>query len=216
MTIHGDGGTPVRLRLVAALKDSIFQGEVLISESNFLRIFPGHQGYQFFLLDLPPARSAGLRKPLQEALSDWGFNIESSQEHLAAYHRVENTYLSTFQSLGALGLVLGTLGLATVLLRNVLERRQELGILRAVGYRNRTLSSVILYENLVLMCWGLAAGSICAFLAIMPALQSRGASFPFAASGLILISVLMAGLVSSVIAVIAALRSPLLSALRSE
>ncbi len=84
MTIHGDGGTPVRLRLVAALKDSIFQGELLISESNFLRLFPEHQGYQFFLLDLPPARSAGLRKPLQEALSDWGFKIESSQEHLSA------------------------------------------------------------------------------------------------------------------------------------
>lgn len=57
MTIRGDNGTPVRLRLVAALKDSIFQGELLISESNFLRVFPEHQGYRFFLLHLPPTRS---------------------------------------------------------------------------------------------------------------------------------------------------------------
>ena len=216
MTIRGDNGTPVRLRLVAALKDSIFQGELLISEANFLRIFPEHQGYRFFLLDFPQTRAAELKKPLQEALSDWGFNVESSQERLSAFHRVENAYLSTFQSLGALGLVLGTLGLATLLMRNVLERRQELAILRAVGYRTLTLSGVILYENFVLMCWGLASGSICAFLAVIPALQSRGASFPFAISGFILILVLAAGLVSSVVAVIAALRSPLLSALRSE
>jgi ABC-type antimicrobial peptide transport system permease subunit len=108
------------------------------------------------------------------------------------------------------------MGLATLLLRNVLERRQELAILRAVGYRARTLAGIILYENFLLVCWGLTSGTICAFLAVIPALQSRGASFPFAVSGLILISVLAAGLVSSIVAVIAALRSPLLSALRSE
>jgi len=216
MTIRGDSGTPVRLRLVAALKDSIFQGELLISESNFLRVFPEHQGYRFFLLHLLPTRAAELREPLQEALSDWGLRIESSQERLSAFHRVENAYLSTFQSLGALGLVLGTMGLATLLLRNVLERRQELAILRAVGYRTRTLAGIILYENFLLVCWGLTSGTICAFLAVIPALQSRGASFPFAVSGLILISVLAAGLVSSIVAVIAALRSPLLSALHSE
>jgi len=35
----------------------------------------------------------------------------STPEKLAAFHRVENTYLSTFQALGGLGLLLGTLGL---------------------------------------------------------------------------------------------------------
>ena len=74
--------------------------------------------------------------PLEEALADSGRAASSCRaQRLAAFHRVENTYLSTFQSLGGLGLVLGTIGLAAVLLRNVLERRRELALLRAVGYR---------------------------------------------------------------------------------
>jgi putative ABC transport system permease protein len=216
VTIRRENGSPVRLRLVAALKDSIFQGELLISESNFLRLFPENQGYRFFLLDVQKDRAAKLMKGIQEALSDFDVRIESSQKRLSDYHRVENAYLSTFQSLGSLGLILGTLGLSAVLLRNVLERRQELAILQAVGYRRRILSSIILSENMVLVCWGLISGSVCAFLAVIPAFEVRGGSFPFAASGLILISVLGAGLFSSVFAVVAALRSSLLSSLHTE
>jgi putative ABC transport system permease protein len=216
ITLRGDNGSLVRLRLVGALRGSIFQGELLIAESAFLRVFPEHQGYQFFLLDAPPHRIGEMRKAVQEALSDWGTSIESSQERLAAYHRVENTYLSTFQSLGALGLILGTAGLAAILLRNVLERQSELALLRASGYSRTVLSSIIVIENVVLLCWGLASGAICAFLAIAPALQSRGISFPFATAGLVLFSVFAAGLISSLISVVAAVRSPLLPALHSE
>jgi acetyl-CoA carboxylase carboxyltransferase component len=39
---------------------------------------------------------------------------------------VQNSYISAFQSLGALGLVLGTFGIAAVQLRSIFERRKEL------------------------------------------------------------------------------------------
>ncbi len=210
------GGTPVRLRLVAALRDSIFQGELLVSESNFLGLFPEQEGFRFFLLDLPPQRAAHLIQPLEERLADWGFSLESTKKRLASFHRVENTYLSTFQSLGALGLVLGTVGLATVLLRNVLERRKELALLRAVGYRRLVLSVIIVSENMLLVTAGLACGAVCASLAITPALIARGVAFPAGMVGLVLAGVPLVGLVASVAAVRAALRSPLLDALRSE
>jgi hypothetical protein len=47
-------------------------------------------------------------------------------------------------------------------------------------------------------------------------LHERGESFPFAMACLILMAVFSVGLLSSVIAVAAAFRSPLLEALRSE
>jgi len=216
LVINGARGAPVRLRLVAALRSSILQGALLISESNFLRAFPENEGYRFFLLENPGVRDAMPIQQLKEGLADWGFNIESSRERLEAYHRVENTYLSTFQSLGSLGLLLGTIGLAAVLLRNVLERRKELALLRAVGFRRRILSAIILSENVLLMTWGLVSGSLCALLAIMPALYARGASFPLAMTGFVLASVLVTGLISSLVAVMAAFRSPLLRALHSE
>ena len=188
----------------------------MISEANFLRAFPEQEGYRFFLLSAPQNSAAEIMQTLKERLSDWGFNIESTRERLEAYNQVENTYLSTFQSLGSLGLILGTVGLAGILLRNVLERRQELALLRAIGYRKKVLSGIILAENIVLILWGLATGTICAFLAILPAIHSRGGSIPFVMTAWILIGVLSVGIVSSFFASLAAFRLPLLTSLRSE
>jgi putative ABC transport system permease protein len=216
LTIRGSQGNPLHLRLVAALKDSIFQGKILISESNFLRIFPEQEGRRFFLLDTPRDQADSLMKTLRERLADWGLNIELSSRRLSTYHRVENAYLSTFQSLGALGLILGTIGLAAILLRNVLERRGEIALLRAVGYRRNILSGIVLAENALLIVCGLASGAVCALLAVMPAMIARGSSFPVAMIGQVLIIVLLVGLFASLLAVIAAFRSPLLAALHSE
>ena len=214
--VRGDGGAPVRLRLVAALRDSILQGQLVIADARFLRAFPDREGFRFFLLEVPPESAASLVRPLEESLTDFGVGIEVSSERLAAYHRVENTYLSTFQSLGALGLILGTFGLAAVLLRNVLERRRELALLRAVGYHAGALSFIIVVENVLLMLGGLFCGGASALLAIVPALVARGGSVPIAAAGAMLVVVLVGGVLSSIVAVVAVWRMPLLAAIHSE
>ncbi len=67
-----------------------------------------------------------------------------------------NTYLATFQTLGGLGLLLGTVGLAAILLRNVLERRGELATLRALGFQRASLAWLVLAENTLLLLVGLA------------------------------------------------------------
>ena len=84
---------------------------------------------------------------LEDRLADYGVDAVSSAARLEAFHRVENTYLATFQTLGGLGLILGTVGLGAVLLRNVLERRRELALMRAVGYNARHLSLMVLAEK---------------------------------------------------------------------
>ncbi len=206
----------VRFRIVAALQDSLFQGELLISEQNFQRLFPDAEGYRFFLLNVPPGRGEEVTRVLEEALSDYGFDIQPAPARLASFHRVENTYLSIFRALGGLGLVLGTVGLAAVLLRNVLERRRELALLRAVGYRPRHLYAMVLAENTFLLLTGLATGAACALLAIAPAVSVRGGRLPVISLGVLLALVLLTGIAASLAATAAALRSPLLDALRSE
>ena len=105
----------------------------------------------------------------------------TAAERLESFHRVENTYLSTFQALGGLGLLLGTIGLAAIMFRNVLERRRELALLRAVGYDARHLSIVIVAEAALLLGAGLAAGAGCAALAVAP--RGWGAAARSPASG---------------------------------
>jgi putative ABC transport system permease protein len=208
---------PVRLRVVGSLADSILQGELVMSEKSFLRLFPEQEGYHFFLIDVPtPDQSTVVATTLEDRLSDFGFDVVPTSERLANFHRVENTYLSTFQMLGGLGLLLGTLGMAAVLLRNVLERRRELALLRAVGYNSSHFTLMVVAENALLLLCGLITGTICALLAIAPVFFERGGRLPNISLGLLLAGVLISGLTASLIATWAALRSPLLPALRAE
>jgi ABC-type antimicrobial peptide transport system permease subunit len=211
------GGRPLRLRLVAALSDSIFQGELLMSDANFVRLFPEQEGYRFLLIETAADRAAGVAAAIEQAAGDIGADAVSTVERLAEFHAVENTYLSTFKTLGGLGLLVGTFGLGAVLLRNVLERRRELALLGATGYRRGHIFAIVLAENVLLLAWGLAAGAFAAAVAIAPVVLERGGRLPAAAgAGALVIAVFTAGLLSSVIATRAALRAPLLEALREE
>ena len=201
-----------RFRIVEALQDSIFQSELLISDGNFLRLYPSVEGFRFFLLKAPPEAVP----VLEEALSDYGFDIQSVAARLASFHRVENTYLATFRALGGLGLILGTVGLAAILLRNVLERRKELALLRAVGFRPRHVATMVIAESLMLLLLGLATGTLCASIAIAPAIGSRGGQVPLVSLVVLLAAVLATGIIASLAATAAVLRSPLLAGLRSE
>ena len=218
-SITAGNGQPVEVRIVATLADSLLQSELLMAEANFVRIFPNDEGYRWFGAEVPPARMnelAAITALLEDRLSDYGLDATSSAARLAAFHEVENTYLSTFQSIGGLGLLLGTIGLAAVLLRNVLERRRELALLLAVGYRTIHLAAIILAENLLLLASGLAAGAVSALLAILPALAERGGVVSLASLGSILVAVVVTGCAASLIAVWAAIRSPVLESLRSD
>ena len=214
--LHRESGNPVHLRIVAALSDSVFQRELLIGERQFERLFPGHDGYRFFLIDAPPERAASVSAALEDRLADYGVDAVSARARLDAFHQVENTYLATFQTLGGLGLILGTVGLGAVLLRNVLERRRELALMRAVGYNARHLSLMVLAENALLLFAGLAAGTGCAIVAIAPAWLERGGGVPLLSLGVLLVAVVTTGFAASLAATVAAVRAPLLGALRTE
>jgi ABC-type antimicrobial peptide transport system permease subunit len=145
-----------------------------------------------------------------------GVDAVSTTERLAAFHSVENTYLSTFQALGGLGLLLGTVGLATIMFRNVLERRREIALLRAVGYYGRHVSLMMTAEVALLIGAGLAVGTGCALLAIAPAWLGRGGSTPGVGLALLLLAIFVAGLGSALMATRAALSGDVLPALRAE
>ncbi len=214
LEVNNDSGQPMRLKLVAALSDSLLQGELLMSERNFVRLFPSIPGQRFFLIDAAKPGEVGAK--LEERLSDYGFDVRETGAKLASFHQVENTYLSTFQALGALGLLLGTVGLAAVLLRNVLERRRELALLRATGYQSNHLAWLVLAENVLLLGCGLLTGVVCALVAIAPTFIARGGRLSLVSLGLLLLAVLVTGLAASLLAVRAVVRAPLLQALRTE
>lgn len=216
LVLNAQGEAPLRLRLVAALQDSLFQSELIMSEKHFLRAFPRIDGFRFFLVDTPLGSGEEITATLEDRLSDYGFDAVPTAVRLAAFHRVNNTYLSTFQALGGMGLLLGTFGLGVVLLRNVLERRREFALMTAVGYHSGHLARLVISENFLLLGWGLLFGIFSAVVAILPAWRSTGGHLSPTALAWLLLAVLAVGLISSLAAVRAVTRSPVAPALRAD
>lgn len=211
-----DGGGTIPLQVVGLLKNSVLQGSLIISERALLEAFPGVSGYRVFLVDAPAGEAEHVAAQLDDALGDYGFDAVPTAVRLAEYMVVQNTYLETFQMLGALGLLLGTVGIAAVQLRNVFERRAELAILRAVGFAQRRLGAVVLLENLLLVLGGLVLGGAAAGVAIAPHLLRDTASIPWRLLVLMLGLVLATGVLTGLVAVRATLRAPLVAALRGD
>ncbi len=214
-------GRQFPLQVAALLADSIFQGDLLVDEWTLRAFDPEVSGYRFFLIEIPAgdasvAEVAEVQGALERTLGDYGLAAEPAAQRLAAFLAVQNTYLSTFQSLGALGLLLGTVGLAVVQLRNVLERRGELALLCAAGFPRTTLAALVVLENMLLLVLGLACGGLAALVAVLPHLLDRGATVPWASMAVALAMILGAGLLASLAAVRAVVRAPLLEALRRE
>jgi hypothetical protein len=206
LVVEDQTGRELRLRLVGLLQKSLFQSEVLISEANFVEHFPRQTGYSFFLVGSPPGddvAQARITEVLEGRLDTFGFDVTSSAERIAAFQAVENTYIATFQTLGGLGLLLGTIGLGVVLLRNVLERRGELATLRAFGFRRGLLARMVLAENGVLLLVGIAIGTIAGIIGVLPNLLSEGHQPPGASLAAVIALVFLVGMAASGFAVAA-------------
>lgn len=217
LDLTDEAGRPFRLRLVGGVANSILQGSLVIDESAFARLFPGVSGYRSFLIDAPTNAIAATSETLSRALRDTGLELTPATRRLAQFNAVQNTYLTTFQILGGLGLLLGSAGLGVVVLRNVLERRAELALMTAVGFRHRLLARLVLLEHAALLGLGLAIGLLSAAVAILPALLSApGDALPVRSLTLTLGGVIALGLLTAWTATRTALRGPLLTALRGD
>lgn len=216
LVYQDQNGREFKVKIVGAVANSILQGNLVISEKNFTRRFPGEAGYRMFLIDAPSNRAESVAAALSRAMQDSGMEITSARERLAAFNAVQNTYLGTFQMLGGLGLLLGTFGLGIILLRNVYERRGEFALLLAVGYRKSALRWLVLSEHGVLLLLGLFVGVVAAAIAVLPALLTPGKQLPVATLALTLGAVLLCGLLWTLAASSLALRAPLLKSLRNE
>jgi ABC-type antimicrobial peptide transport system permease subunit len=209
-------GQAFKVRIVGAVANSILQGQLIIDEAEFVARFPGESGYKYFLIDAPTNRVADLSAKLSRALQDTGLELTPAPVRLAQFNAVQNTYLGTFQVLGGLGLLLGSAGLGIVVLRNVLERRGELAVLLAVGWRQASVRGLVLREHVALLGLGLLVGLTAAAVAVLPGFFAAANQLPVFTLALTLALVVANGLAFTWLATRYALRGNLLAALRNE
>jgi hypothetical protein len=207
-------GQPFKVRIVGAVANSVLQGNLIIAEADFVRLFPSESGYRGFLMDTPGTASEAVSATLSRALQDVGLELTPTTRRLAQFNAVQNTYLNTFQILGGLGLLLGSVGLGVVVLRNVQERRGELGLMLALGFAPVALRRLVLTEHVALLLLGLGVGLVAALVAVLPSLGTPGSDFPWRSLSVTLGLVLANGLVWTVWATARSLRGRLVDSLR--
>ncbi|MGI9495592.1 MAG: FtsX-like permease family protein [Mariniblastus sp.] len=216
--IDYDSGESIYIRVVGFLENTLLQGSLIISEQDFEKAFPTIGGYQYFLIREQATPANGSESDialLEERLSDQGFDARRADVLLANFMSVQNTYISTFQTLGALGLLLGTFGLAAVQIRSVLERKKELGLMRAIGFQRNTLAKMVVLENAWLLIIGLGIGIFSALFTTIPHWLVGTASAPWLELSLMFSAIITVGLLVGFYASRIISRTPLLESLRT-
>jgi ABC-type lipoprotein release transport system permease subunit len=163
-----ENGDTVNIILVGGLANSIFQGNIMISESQFIRHWPSVSGTNIFLVSADPVNAEVVESDIRRVFRDYGTDLKFTADRLAEFNSVENTYLSIFLVMGALAMLLGTIGLAIILVRNLQQRRPEIALLRATGFSRFRILRLIAGEYSVLLFYGTIAGGLSSLVSVIP------------------------------------------------
>jgi ABC-type antimicrobial peptide transport system permease subunit len=163
-----ENGDTVDIVLAGGLAGSVVQGNILISETQMMRHWPSVSGTRVMLVAADPKDSEQVRSEISRVFRDYGTDLKPADERLADFNAVENTYLSIFLVMGALAMLLGTIGLAIILARNLQERKSEIALLRATGFSKQRILGLVVREYSTLLILGILAGGIPALISVLP------------------------------------------------
>jgi len=79
---------------------------------------------------------------------------------VSTFIQIGQSFLGIFEAFLALGLVVGIAGLGIISIRSVVERRKEIGVLRAIGYRKNMILAAFLLENSYVALLGILIGIV--------------------------------------------------------
>jgi len=173
LVYQDEWGRDFPIEIAGTLGDTVFQGSLVVEETRFLEHYPSAEGARLFLIESGGDPEAG-RALLQKNLSEFGPQVTTTRERLAAFNQVENTYIAIFQVLGGFGVMLGSAGLGLITARNLDERRYEFAVLHAVGVPGIIARRIVLLETAHFIRWGLGIGLVAAMISIFPALAGGG------------------------------------------
>ena len=97
---------------------------------------------------------------LEETFRDNGLEAEILADVVAERSAAQRAFNYLFTGFMALGLLVGIASLGVVSLRAVVERRQQIGVLRAIGYRRRMVLLSFLTESSFVALLGIAIGVV--------------------------------------------------------
>jgi ABC-type antimicrobial peptide transport system permease subunit len=215
LMLRAENGMPLKIIIAAGLQSSVFQGNVLIGMEYFSKYFPSVSGSTVMLAEGKPESAELIRNTLNDRLENYGLSIEKTNNRLASFYTVSNTYLSIFAVFGVLGMIIGIIGLGFVLLRNFNERKKEFALMLAVGFKAAKIRRMILSEQLLILFAGVLSGILPAVVATSDSIMNH-AKIPWMFMLFMVLALMITGSLVLSISVRSVTRKSLIGSLKKE
>jgi putative ABC transport system permease protein len=154
-------GTPISKDVtVIGVINGVFFGGV-VTTAQFLQqswgIGTGQFGFVKITTGSDPTNVANI---LKRDFARIGMQTTAIAPLISSFIQVGQSFLGVFEAFLALGLVVGIAGLGIISIRSVVERRKEIGVIRAIGFRRRMVLQAFLLENSYVALLGILIGII--------------------------------------------------------
>lgn len=209
-------GETVRIRIAGAMKSSVLQGKMIIGKKYFNEIFPSYQGSKMILAKCPFESRDKVAASLAYSLFDFGASVSKSEDVLAKFAAVENTYLDIFLFLGALGLLLASLATAVFTWREILKKQKEHAIMESLGFTRRSIVFLALSGQIIILFSGLLIGALSSAIALAPVSWTPGKALPLKEIAAIVFCLISVSILSMLFSLLSVARKNCVTLLRSE
>jgi putative ABC transport system permease protein len=133
---------------------------VFITEATFETIFPAPNSISHYLRLAPGADAEAAAKTFEAGLINYGVQADSIGAIVDELMSEQNSFMRLFEGFMALGLVVGIAALGVIAFRSVVERRQQIGMLRSIGYRRSMVAASFMLESSMISIIGTLSGTL--------------------------------------------------------
>jgi putative ABC transport system permease protein len=99
-------------------------------------------------------------RSIESALATNGVQAESIHKLIDDASAQDRAFTRMFQGFMALGLFVGIAALGVIAFRSVVERRQQIGMLRAIGYQTESVTLTFMLESAFVALMGILSGVV--------------------------------------------------------
>ena len=161
-----ESGQEVYLQIAGTIKNSVFQGNILIDKTVFSSIWSEITGSEVLLLKVDEQDVESAKKLLSQALNEYGVKVTTTAQRLSEFNRVTDTYLDIFLTLGGIGLLLGIMSFTIVIRKDLVSRKEQIKVYRSLGFHENRIESLLIRENMLVPLYAIAVGALGSLLGI--------------------------------------------------
>ncbi len=153
-------GRAVNLTIVGVLEQALqFTSGVFVDQSVVRAVFPAQERYTAYFFQMAPGVDvSAFRADLERVFFAYGLQTIDIREAIGQAFDASQQVLTLMQAYLGIGLLVGIAGLAVITLRAVVERRTQIGALRAIGFTRGMVLSTFLVEIALIAVLGIGIG----------------------------------------------------------